>query len=100
MIGGQGAPGIGANYNTAPAGHGIEGLRIVEGREPDGRDEVVLDRTAAERAAYDVGDTVRLVSSADEALLEPTLVGIADFGENGSLNGATMVLFDTRTAQQ
>ena len=99
VIGGQGAPGIGLNWNDAPAAHGLEGLTITEGHEPTGKNEVALDEGTAERAGYEVGDTVHLVTSSAEAVLRPTLVGLATFGDGGSTNGATITVFDTATAQ-
>ena len=44
VVGGQGAPGIGLNWNDAPAANGLEGLSIVDGRAPETSDEVVIDR--------------------------------------------------------
>ena len=100
VVGGQGAPGLGFNWNDAPAANGLEGLSIAEGREPSGPDEVVLDEGTAERAGYQVGDTIHLVtSSADSAVLRPELVGTATFADGGSTNGATLTIFDTETAQ-
>jgi putative ABC transport system permease protein len=100
VIGGQGAPGLGLNYNDAPAGHGLEGLRVTEGRPPQRAGEVAMDEKAAQRAGYRIGDRVHLVSSGRQALLRPTLVGIARFADGGSTNGATITIFDTRTAQR
>ncbi len=99
VIGSFGPPALGSNWTTAPAGHGLDGLSIVEGTEPEGRDEVVLDARTAEKAGYDVGDRVPVLTAGSTSRLEPTLVGIADFRKGGSLNGATLALFDTRTAQ-
>ena len=110
VVSGFGPPAIGGNWSDAPAGHGLQGLAIVEGHEPQGPDEVVLDERTAERAGYSVGDqvviipstTVEAASDTDfEALrLTPTLVGVAGFPSGGSLNGATYAAFDTRTAQE
>lgn len=99
VVGGFGPPALGANWTTAPAGHGIEGLVITDGAEPRGPNQVVLDASTAEKAGYAVGDTVTLNTAGALATLEPTLVGVADFGEGGSLNGATLAVFDTATAQ-
>jgi putative ABC transport system permease protein len=99
VVGGFGPPAIGGNWSDAPAGHGLQGLSIVDGTEPHGPDEVVLDSRTAERADYVVGDTVRMVTATSQATMEPTLVGIADFMAGGSLNGATLAMFDTATAQ-
>lgn len=100
VIGGQGAPGFGLNVTDAPAAHGVERLQVVTGRSPVGEDEVALDAATVRRAGYRVGDTVTLVSAGRQALLRPRLVGIADYPDGGSLNGASAALFDTRTAQQ
>lgn len=99
VVGGFGPPALGSNWTGAPAGHGLEGLVITEGRVPEGPDEVVMDAGTAEKAGYAVGDTVTLNTAGSEATLEPSLVGIADFREGGSLNGATLTIFDTATAQ-
>ena len=99
-LGGFGPPSIGSNWSDAPAGHGLEGLSIVEGQEPHGPDEVVLYARTAEDAGYDVGDRVPILTSGSQARLTPELVGVADFEHGGSLNGATLALFDTRTAQE
>lgn len=98
-IGGLGPPALAGNWSDAPAGHGITSLVIDRGREPSGPGEVVLDDATAEKSGYALGDSVRLVTSYRRAELEAELVGIAAFGEGGSLNGATLALFDTATAQ-
>jgi putative ABC transport system permease protein len=99
VVGGFGPPAIGGNWNDAPAGNGLEGLSIVRGQEPSGPREVVLDAKTAAKADYQVGDRVRIVTASDQAVLQPELVGLADFADGGSLNGATLALFDTATAQ-
>lgn len=100
-VGGQGAPAMGLSWSDAPAGHGIAGLVIEEGREPDGRGEVVLDEYTAEQSGYELGDTVTLETAQPEVpVIEAELVGTAAYGEGGSLGGATMAIFDTDTAQQ
>ncbi len=99
LIGGNGPPSLGLNYNDAPAITGEPALRLVEGRPPQGGDEVVLDVDTARRGGYDLGDSVSLVTSTDEPQLSAELVGLAEFGD-GSLLGATLSIFDTDTMQQ
>ena len=99
VVGGQGPPAIGGNYSDAPAGHDLPGLALTQGRPPRGPDEVVFDAKTAQRSGYSIGEKVHIVTSSDQALLTPTLVGILDFPEGGSLNGATFAAFDTPTAQ-
>ena len=98
VVGGQGAPGIGINWNDAPAANGLEGLEITEGAVPDAPGEVAMDAGTAERAGYEVGDQVHLVTSSLQPVIKPTLVGLASFADGGSTNGATITIFDTRTA--
>ena len=100
VIGGQGAPGLAFNASSAPAAGGVEPLQVVRGRAPKGEDEVVIDAATVRRAGYGLGEKVRLVSAGKQALLEPKLVGIADYPDGGSLNGATASIFDTKTAQK
>lgn len=100
VVGGLGPPALGGNWNDAPAGHGLTGLAVQAGREPQRSGEVVLDERTAERAGYDVGDRVPFVTSTEQLNLDAELVGIAEFAEGGSLNGATLAQFDTATAQE
>lgn len=99
VVGGQGAPGIAVNINDAPAANGVEALQVVDGRNPRGPNEVAIDAATVERAGLFIGERVRMISAGERALLRPTLVGIADFPDGGSLNGASLSMFDTRTAQ-
>ncbi|MFE2942111.1 ABC transporter permease [Streptomyces sp. NPDC059255] len=94
---GEGWSTQGANY-AAISGAPDPRYPLAEGRAPKGRDEVALDVRTAERAGYQVGNTVRL--SADGPVRTPRLVGIftTDSGEVAA--GGTLALFDTPTAQQ
>ena len=68
VVSGFGPPAIGGNWSDAPAGHGLQGLAIIEGHEPHGPDEVVFDERTAERAGYVVGDQVDIIPSTAVAL--------------------------------
>jgi putative ABC transport system permease protein len=100
LVGGFGAPAMGVNLTDAPAGHGLEGLVVLEGEAPQGPGEVAIDEATAEKAGYEVGDTVQLALSTDDPVLRPKLVGVVGYREGGSLNGANMTVFDTATAQE
>lgn len=100
VIGGSGPPAFGENWSDAPAGHGLEGLEVLEGDPPQGPDEVVLDESTAERGGYELGDQVTIVTSTQSLDVRPTLVGLVGFRDGGSLNGATWAGFETRTAQE
>ncbi|HET6627870.1 MAG TPA: FtsX-like permease family protein [Nocardioidaceae bacterium] len=98
LVGGTGAPTLSFNYNDAPAITGEPAVLISEGHEPQGPDEVALDEKTAEKAGYEVGETVQMLTSGQSPQHTATLVGIAEFG-GGGLAGASLVLFDTQTAQ-
>jgi putative ABC transport system permease protein len=99
VVGAQGAPGLGFNWNTAPSAATDEpALTLVEGRAPRGGGEVLLDPGTAEKAGYEVGERVPLVTSGEQPRVDARLVGLAEFG-GGSLAGASLSVFDTRTAQ-
>jgi len=100
VVGSQGAPGLGLNYTDAPAGHGLEGLSMLAGEVPSGAGEVALDEKTAQRAGYEIGEQVHLVTATERGVLRPTLVGVVGFGDGGSTNGATFTVFDTETAQE
>jgi len=99
VIGGQGAPGIGLNFGDAPAGHGLDGLSISQGRAPGRAGEITLDPQTADKAGYKVGDIVPLVTSGTQPSVKATMVGVVKFG-GGGIAGATLTTFDTRTAQK
>ncbi len=100
VVGGSGAPGILTNWSDAPAEDGSVPLRIVDGDEPRAGNEVVLDVKTADKAGYQVGDTVTLVTAAEQPQVRATMVGTAEFGGGNSLAGATLTLVDTATAQR
>jgi putative ABC transport system permease protein len=97
---GGGAPGIGGNFNDSPAADGTAIVTITQGEPPSGPGEVVIDDASAAASGYQLGDTVRLVTSGAQPSVTGTLVGTVRFGESGNLIGATLALFDTVTAQQ
>ncbi len=100
VVGGQGAPGLWSSYSDAPAAGDAEPLTVVAGEPPRRRGEVVLDVDTARRAGVYVGQRVRLVSVGRKALLEPRLVGLADYPSGGaSLSGASIAIFAPKVTQ-
>ncbi len=99
-VGGQGPPGIGVSWSDAPAGHGLEGLTVVQGRAPEKEGEVVLDEATAKKAGYQVGQLARIVTAGAQAVIEARVVGLSGYRDGGSLNGASVTAFDLDTAQQ
>ena len=99
IVGGQGAPTLSFNYDDAPAMTGEPAVTISEGEAPSGPDEVAVDESTADRAGYELGDTIEMTSAGAKTRLSAKLVGLAEFG-GGGLAGASLVFFDTSTAQQ
>ncbi len=97
---GGGAPGIGGNFSDAPAADGSPIVTITQGTAPSGPGQLVIDDTSAETSGYQIGDTVKLVTSGAQPSVTGTLVGTVRFGDSGNLIGATLALFDTPTAQK
>ena len=100
VVGGLGPPSIGEQLDQRP----VSGRRRPrdQGRRspPEGQHEVLLDERTAEKAGYQVGDTVKLLLPRGTAQFEAELVGLLCYPEGGSLNGATLTLWDTRSAQE
>lgn len=99
IVGGQGAPTLSFNYDDAPAMTGEPAVTISEGKAPSGPKEVAVDESTADRAGYEIGDTIEMTSAGTQTRLSAKLVGLAEFG-GGGLAGASLVFFDTSTAQQ
>ncbi|MFZ2012222.1 MAG: FtsX-like permease family protein [Nocardioides sp.] len=99
VIGGLGAPTYGLSYTDAPAGHGLQGLTLLAGHPPHGPRQVLIDQQTAQKAGYHLGDEVPIVTATRKAVLKERLVGIAGYADNTSLAGATLTIFDLRTAQ-
>ena len=67
------------------------------GSPPRGPDQVVIDAATAEAHDIQVGDQVRILFEGPPGEFE--VVGVAGYGEEDSLFGATWALFDLPTAQ-
>jgi putative ABC transport system permease protein len=81
-------PGIGA----------LNPMTLTDGRWAANSREIVIDSASAKSGKFKVGDTI------GAAVQGPTkqyrITGIAKFGSVDSLGGATVAVFDTKTAQQ
>lgn len=71
---------------------------LVNGRAPTGGDELLLERDTAEKAGYELGDTVRFAT--DGPALSGRLVGTVETDDPRVTAGGSLLLFDTETAQQ
>jgi putative ABC transport system permease protein len=101
LVGGNGPPSFAVNFNDAPSITGRPVLSIDQGEAPSGPGEIMLDEFTADQAGYEIGDSVPLVTLSDQEAgrLQATLTGIVKFGE-GSLQGATLTVFDTQAMQE
>ena len=95
-IGGQGPPTLGFSWVVEPA---LNSLTISEdnGRAPTSVGEVVIDVATAESQGLAVGDEVDIqtVGGVDTF----TIVGLASFGSEDNLAGATLSAFELEQAQ-
>ncbi|AXT86472.1 ABC transporter permease [Aeromicrobium sp. A1-2] len=98
LLGGTGAPTLAFNYSDAPNANGDRSVLIAQGREPSGPGEVAIDEKSATSAGYAIGDTVDMITAGAQPKVEAKLVGYAEFA-GGGLAGASLVFFDTSTAQ-
>ncbi|MFI6940226.1 ABC transporter permease [Streptomyces sp. NPDC050418] len=96
LIGSGFADTLGANYYAGKDGKDPR-YPIEEGRAPASENEIALDAKTAERTGYKVGDTVRM--SVDGPVLQPKISGIFSTDDGAVSAGASLVLFDTKTAQ-
>ena len=98
VVGGNGPPGLAFNPTTVRSITGDQIIELTSGEMPDAPNEVALDEATAEKADYEVGDTVTLVTPGQPPTLEAELTGLVEFG-SGGLNGATLTLFDLEFMQ-
>lgn len=94
-----GAPTLAFNAAGTVNMDGDEVISYAEGRAPEKEGEIALDARAADAAGYQIGETVKLATAGDPPIVKAKLVGIVQFNA-GSMAGATLVLFDTATAQR
>ena len=77
----------------------ISSLHLIAGSAPTASDDVVMDAATAQSYGFSVGQQVRVLS----ASVPPqtfTITGIAQFGSDNNLAGATIAAFALPTAQR
>ena len=94
----QGAPSFGFGIDTSPEVARFNALNLVEGRWPEGPDEVVIDAGTADEQGYGVGAKVKVASL--RPVREFRVVGLAQYSGVNSLGTATFAVFDVPTAQR
>ena len=73
-------------------------LRITAGTPPRAPDDVVIDKTTADKEGFVPGDTIRIITASGSAQYK--LVGIVAFGDQNNIAGATLAAFTSATAQR
>ncbi|MFJ5923137.1 ABC transporter permease [Kitasatospora sp. NPDC092948] len=85
--------------NFAPDASGQDSrYQMVQGRGPKAAGEIALNKQAADKAGYQVGDKVRVAGNG--AAEDTTLTGVFTSDDPQVTSGGTLVLMDTATAQQ
>ncbi|MFT4085599.1 MAG: ABC transporter permease [Gordonia sp. (in: high G+C Gram-positive bacteria)] len=93
-----GAPSIGSAYTPPDQAIDAGGLKLVSGRAPENSSEIVLNRSAAEKAGLKVGSKTKVaLGTGTKAPLDVTVVGLLD-GPVAS-GGFVNVQFDRATAE-
>ena len=102
LIGRDGKP-LGSSGNPTfafgfdPAAGELNPMSLTDGRWASGPHQIVIDSSSAKQGDFAVGDTIG--ASVEGPIKQYRIVGIAKFGSVDSLGGATIAIFDTRTAQ-
>jgi putative ABC transport system permease protein len=93
-LGGFGPPTIAGNWIEADE---LNPWRLVEGHAPEGPNQVVINRGAAEDGHLGVGDHTTVETPAS---VEVEIVGIATFGDEDGLGPSTFTAFSTEGARE
>lgn len=96
-IGGQGPPTLGFSWGEVASMNPMK-IKDGAGRAPAAAGEVVLDANTVKTAGFSIGDMITVTSVGGPEEFE--LVGVASFGDQDSLLGATIVLFELGEAQR
>ncbi len=99
VVGGAGgAPGLAFSVNSG-GDLQFNPLTLVSGTWPTGPGQVAMDEHTAKAQHFVVGDKVGVIPRAG-AESKYKLTGVVKFGNVSSLGGATLAIFDLKTAQQ
>jgi putative ABC transport system permease protein len=90
-----GAPALGIGYDAAHPR--FNPMKLQSGAWPTGPGQVVIDAGTADKEHYGAGDTVKVSALGSTAPYRVT--GVATYGEVDSLGGATIAVFEQKTAQ-
>jgi putative ABC transport system permease protein len=93
-LGGDGPPTMAGSWIDDPE---LFPFELAEGRAPSAAGEVVLDRRTAEAGDLAVGDATTVLTPAP---IDVTVVGVATFGGEDGMAGATFVAFTPAEAAE
>src|SRR3954447_16041682 len=96
IITGGGNPTMGVGID--PRATEFNPMHLTSGRWASAGGEVVIDKNAAGKYGFSVGDTTKV--AVDAGVFPVKIVGIARYGNVDSLGGATFAVFDISTAQK
>ncbi len=88
VIGGGGPPQLAGSWTTDPD---LNAYRLVDGRAPEGDNEVVVNKGTLDDGDLALGDTTTLLTPEP---VEVTIVGVSTFGDEDGLGGVTFTAFD------
>jgi len=100
LVGGNGPPGLAFSYGDTVSITGDRILTLTEGELPSGADEVALEQSTAEKAGYEIGDDLELVTAGQSPTMRATMTGLMRFGSEGGVAGATIVVFSPQAMQE
>jgi putative ABC transport system permease protein len=95
VVGGQGPPTLGFSVGTVDD---FNPTTLDDGRYPERPGEVVVDVTTAEQGEFQLNQQITVIGIGGPEEFE--LVGIARFGEDNALLGATLTAFELAEAQR
>ncbi len=96
-IGGQGPPTLGFSWTEDPDFNPMT-IRPDNGRAPQAPDEIVIDIATARKNGLAVGDEITVITLDGPGTYR--IVGLANFGDEDSLAGATLTAFRLDEAQR
>jgi putative ABC transport system permease protein len=91
-----GAPSLG--FSVDPKYQEFNPTKLTAGAWPSGPDEVAIDKAAASKNGFAVGDTIRIQAVGPQRSFR--ISGIAELTGVNSIGAATFALFDLPTAQR
>lgn len=93
-VGNPMAPSFGTTWANDEA---LTPFTLRSGRKPSTSDEIAIDARSYADGKFHLGDSVLVVTASGPRRF--TLVGVAGFGRASNIAGATISIFDLRTAQ-